>query len=112
MSLNGAKALRSLDGNLELLKELAAIFSEDSSEVLSDFKSAVTAQDAAGARLAAHSLKGMTCNFYATDEIEQIAFLEQAAVEENWEVLADASQTLEQIVQRLLTEMRSENWIR
>lgn len=111
MSVNGDQALKSLDGNLGLLKELAAIFSEDSSQLVSDFRSAISEQDAPKARLAAHSLKGLTSTFYAKEEVEQIASMEQAACDENWPLLSEAANSLDQIVNRLLDEMRAANWI-
>ncbi len=106
MSVDGDQALKSLDGNLGLLKELAAIFAEDSMPLVADFRKAIAEKDAARAKLAAHSLKGLTSTFYAKSEVEQIAAMEQAASEENWELLAGASETLHEIVQGLIDEMR------
>lgn len=111
MSVNGDQALKSLDGNLDLLKELAAIFSEDSSQLVEEFNAAIEEKDASKARLAAHSLKGLTSTFYAQSEVEQIAAMEQAASEGNWPALTDAPQEIQEIVQQLLSEMRAAKWI-
>lgn len=111
MPINGDQALKSLDGNLGLLKELAAIFADDSPQLLDEFESAVADQNVANARLAAHSLKGLTSTFYASPEVEKIATIEQAAAEGNWNTINDATQSLRQIVDELLVEMRNANWL-
>ncbi len=111
MPVNGEQALKSLDGNLGLLKELAAIFAEDSVEILDDFKDAVVTKDAGKAKLAAHSLKGLTSTFYAASEVEYIATLENAASNEDWSLLSNSSEQLNKIIANLIDEMRREKWL-
>ena len=72
-------ALRALDGSRMLLHELAVMFCEDAPLAMEELKQAIEADDAAGARRAAHSLKGLTATFYAKPTIELAQHLELKA---------------------------------
>lgn len=56
-------ALQRLEGDRDLLCEVALIFADDSGPLLADLAAALQASDAVGAKLAAHSLKGLASNF-------------------------------------------------
>lgn len=111
MPINEVQALKSLDGNRDLLMELASIFAEDSPKLVADFREAVLERDASRAKLFAHSLKGLTSTFYATAEVDQIAVFEQAASEADWAILDSAANTLDGIIQSLIHSMQTARWL-
>jgi HPt (histidine-containing phosphotransfer) domain-containing protein len=111
MPINEEQALQSLDGSKDLLRDLAAIFAEDSPQLVDDFRAAVAERDANRAKLSAHSLKGLTSTFYARSEVDQIAAIEQAATEEDWKSLESAPKTLDEIIRSLIDSMRSASWL-
>lgn len=74
-------ALAALDGQRELLCELATIFCEDCPVLLQELQAAVDAGDTDNARLLTHSLKGLAATFYAQPTLEWAARLEQEAAE-------------------------------
>ena len=57
--------LRALDGERELLSQLATMFVEDAPELLTTLEQAVAAGDCLIARRTVHSLKGLAATFYA-----------------------------------------------
>jgi len=59
------KALASVDGDTELLRELAGLFLGDCPTQMAAIGQAIATGDAAGLRSAAHALKGAACNFGA-----------------------------------------------
>lgn len=74
-------ALAALDGQRELLCELATIFCEDCPVLLQELQAAVDAGDVENARLLTHSLKGLAATFYAQPTLEWASRLEQEAAE-------------------------------
>jgi HPt (histidine-containing phosphotransfer) domain-containing protein len=60
-----AAALRRLGGDVELLRELAAIYVQDAPELVLQATSALAQRDLQQAAHAAHSLKGLSSNFSA-----------------------------------------------
>ena len=71
-----AAALDEVDGDEELLGELAQIFLEDSTRLLSAVQSAAAAGDAGQLMRAAHALKGSVANFGARRAVEAALRLE------------------------------------
>ncbi len=60
-----AKAFRASIGDIELMRELVAVFFEDSKKFLTDAQEAFSERDAEALYHAAHSLKGMVGNYSA-----------------------------------------------
>jgi HPt (histidine-containing phosphotransfer) domain-containing protein len=108
MAINELHALELLDGNRTLLKELAVIYAEDSVGLVEDFNVAVQARDAEKARLAIHSLKGITASFFAEVEIGLLSRIELYASELDWDRLDKARNDVSQAVKALVVEMKDQ----
>jgi two-component system, sensor histidine kinase and response regulator len=74
--IDSASALARLEGDVELLKELVALFLTDLPEMLTSLREAVTAGDANAIERAAHRLKGAVSNFAAQPAFEAVLKLE------------------------------------
>jgi len=77
------RALQALDGNAELLKDLASMFVEDAPLLLVQLKIALADNRPTQARLVVHGLKGLVATFYAKSVVEIAQRLEDAAAEGN-----------------------------
>lgn len=60
-----AAALRRIDDDRSLLRDLAVIFIEDAPSMIATLQSSIPSGAAAEVERAAHSLKGLAANFYA-----------------------------------------------
>jgi signal transduction histidine kinase/CheY-like chemotaxis protein len=60
-------------GNMQLLRELIAVFRDDCARLLPDLRQALDRKDPAGVRLAAHTLKGMV-SFFAAEQARAAAY--------------------------------------
>ena len=69
-------ALQSVDGDTELLVEMAELFLQDSARLLQEIGEAVAAGDASGLHRSAHTLKGSVANFAAEEACETAFQLE------------------------------------
>jgi HPt (histidine-containing phosphotransfer) domain-containing protein len=69
-------ALQSVDGDTELLVEMAQLFLQDSSRLLDEIGQAIQAGNASGLHRSAHTLKGSVANFVATEACETALQLE------------------------------------
>ena len=77
--INVERALKALDGNTELLKDLANMFGEDAPILLEELKVALKGNHPINVRSAVHSLKGLIATFYAKNGVEIAQRLEDAA---------------------------------
>ena len=66
-------ALQSVDGDRELLAEMAELFLQDSGRLLDEIGQAIQARNAGGLHRSAHTLKGSVANF-AAGEARETAF--------------------------------------
>jgi HPt (histidine-containing phosphotransfer) domain-containing protein len=73
------RALQALDCNLELLKDLASMFVEDSPVLLEQLQWALSNKKTTDVRSIMHSLKGLMSTFYATTGVELAQRLEDSA---------------------------------
>ena len=62
-SFDEAAALSRLDGDRDLLRELAGLFAEQFPEFLTSTAAAIDAGDAAGVQRSAHTMRGSVANF-------------------------------------------------
>ncbi|SFU98063.1 hybrid sensor histidine kinase/response regulator [Pseudoduganella namucuonensis] len=76
--LDWAAALQRLDGDAELLRELAALFLEDGPQLLRELREAAAAGETGRAARAVHSLKGVLVNFGAMRAIAAATRLGEA----------------------------------
>ncbi len=74
-------ALAALDGQKDLLCELASMFCEDSPQLLTELQAAVAEGDTAKVRRSTHSLKGLAATFYAQPTVDIAQRLELEAAE-------------------------------
>ena len=86
-------ALQRLDGDTELLLELAGIFLDDGPGLLDELRAALQAGDASASQRGVHTLKGVLVNFGAQRAIgltERLSTsLHQGTQREEWLLLAD-----------------------
>jgi HPt (histidine-containing phosphotransfer) domain-containing protein len=84
-------ALLRVDGDVELLKEIAIIFLEDYPKVLAEIRAAIADGDAKQLEASAHTLKGSVANFGAAAVVASALRLElmgrAALLERSSEVL-------------------------
>lgn len=93
--------LNRLGGDLELFRELALIYAEDSGPMLDRVRASATKADSFALEHAAHALKGLASNF-APNEVEQIAQqLEVRGREKSWEGVDELTERLAQSVKAL-----------
>jgi HPt (histidine-containing phosphotransfer) domain-containing protein len=74
-----AAALDHLDGDTELLADMAILFLEESAQQLSAIRMAVVRADALALQRAAHRLKGAVANFAAEEALNAVVRLENIA---------------------------------
>jgi HPt (histidine-containing phosphotransfer) domain-containing protein len=100
-------ALSRVGGDLELLKEIAAIFLEDSPKILGEIRGALEKKDAQAVERAAHNLKGSVANFGARSTVEAALRLEQIGRSGQLEHATEALQVLEQVLSVLRRELEA-----
>lgn len=94
-----AEALARLDGDQELLQELASIFLSESPEILERLRSAVERGDAHAVAAEAHSMKGSVANFCVSSATEAALAIERMGSEKNLSSAPAAVRHLENILE-------------
>ncbi len=97
-----SSTLRRVDGDWELLRELAVLFGEACAEMLADIHSAIQKQDTMRLRQAAHTLKGEASNFGAAATVAVALRLEVMGRDEDLTGADTAYTDLENALDRLL----------
>jgi len=106
------RALQALDGNAELLKDLASMFVEDAPELLVQLKSAVADHRPTQARAVVHGLKGLVATFYAKSGVEIAQRLEDAAAEGDLSLFYKGElEQLEKSVGLIMSEFEALGWV-
>ena len=100
-TLNWSAALARLEGDNELLAEMAALFVVECPRMLSVVHEAIARQDAKMLERAAHALKGSVGNFAAPAALDAALTLEMAADGADFEQARLACAILEQALERL-----------
>lgn len=106
-SFDTASALGRLDGNLGLLKELAAIFLDQLPELLVNLRQAVTTKDARALESVAHKLKGSLGHFDARPACQVAERLEDLGREGALESAGPAYEELVKEIDRLKLALTS-----
>lgn len=101
MVFNHSVALEQMDGDAEMLTELASLFLDDCPELLMEVKRAYEERDPAGLSQAAHSLKGSVSNFGARRAYNAAFRVEQSARVSNWDDCGAACRQLESEIELL-----------
>ncbi len=99
-------ALARVDGDRELLKEIAGLFLEECPGSLEAVRAAVAAGDPAALQRAAHSLKGAVSNFGERTAHKAALRLEDMGRAGDLAGSADALRELEEALARLISELR------
>jgi HPt (histidine-containing phosphotransfer) domain-containing protein len=103
--IDTASALVRVEGDVELLKELVALFLKDLPEMLTTLREAVTAGDATAIERAAHKLKGSVGNFAARPAFEAALRLEVLGRDATLSEAGSAYAELENEINRLQSAM-------
>ncbi|AMV38421.1 response regulator [Planctomyces sp. SH-PL62] len=96
-----AAALGRLDGDVELMRELAGLFLDECPRRMTEIHEAILHRDATGLKNAAHTLRGSVANFGAPEATEAAHRLEAAARDQGWADVGPAWAALEQAIERL-----------
>ena len=105
--LDRATALARVGGDLELLKEIAALFLDEYPRALDDMHKALAAGDAHTLERAAHGLKGSVANFGAPAAVDAAFQLEQAGKAGKLDQVPAALAALERTLACLHAELSS-----
>ena len=101
-----AELLTRVDNDLELLRDLVAIFQDDFPRHLDTLRRAVAANDLREVKVASHTLKGMLANLAVSRAATAAAQLEQLAGAGSTESIGSALAEFEREVDGLLVEMQ------
>lgn len=104
---NLQELLARVDNDLELVRDLLAIFHEDSPEHISSLGRAVAAGDLSSVAAVAHSLKGMLSNLSALRASAAVARLERMARNGEKEGLTEAFKAFQREMNSLTQELAS-----
>jgi signal transduction histidine kinase/CheY-like chemotaxis protein len=94
-------ALERMDGNRELLADMATFFLEDSPELMARIRQGLQNESCEEVRRASHSLKGLASNFGAGRTVQTARTIEKAAEAGDLSMAADHFPELEQCVDEL-----------
>ena len=103
--IDTASALARVGGNVELLREMMALFLDELPGLLTSLREAVTAEDAKAVEHAAHKLKGSVGNFSAHPAFEALLELEILGRDGNLSKAEPVYADLEKEIQRLKSAM-------
>lgn len=106
-TIDEAAALAALNGDRQLLCELAQIFVEDTPGLLEEVEVALNQERIDVARRLVHSLRGLSSTFFASPTTEIAKRLEEAASQGQIDVLRDGGyQRLKTAFQELVEQLR------
>ena len=106
------RALQALDGNAELLKDLANMFVEDAPVLLAQLKNALVDECPTRARAVVHGLKGLAATFYAKTGVEIAQRLEDAAGEGDLSLFFKGElEQLERSIGSIMSEFEALGWV-
>jgi HPt (histidine-containing phosphotransfer) domain-containing protein len=106
------RALRALDGNSELLKDLASMFVEDAPLLLVQLKNALADKRPTQARAVVHGLKGLVATFYAKTGVEIAQRLEDSAAEGDLSLFSKGElEQLERSVGSIIRDFEALGWV-
>lgn len=105
--LDRAAALARVGGDLELLKEIAALFLDEYPRALDEIHKALASGDSRALEHAAHGLKGSVANFGARAAVDAAFELEQFGKAGKLDQVAPALISLERALAGLHAELSS-----
>ncbi len=95
-------ALARMGSNVELAREMLALFREDAPLYLSRLSGALARGDSAGVRHASHSLRGMLCMFGAEAAMQVAQLLEQMGTDGDLTAARAQTEMLDSEISRFL----------
>jgi two-component system, sensor histidine kinase and response regulator len=98
-------ALDRVEGDSDLLREMAAVFLENCDAMLDDVRRAAASRDARALERGAHALKGCLANLAADEAWHAAAHVESLGREKDLDRVPEACSQLEQAVERLRPAM-------
>ncbi len=98
-------ALARVDNDMELFREIAALFFDDSVKLLGEIREAITLGDMQKLELAAHTLKGAISNFFAKEAFDAALKMEMLAREKKLRELDSVYSELDHQIERLVTAL-------
>lgn len=101
------RSLARLGGNPDLFAEIVVLFLEDAPQLLKRARDGLVQQNLSELERAAHSLKGLSVNFDATQLVSAASRLEQMARARDLERAAACLPELEREFARLQTELQA-----
>ena len=96
-----AAALERMDGDVELMKELAGLFLGEWPQRMEEIGQAITQRDPARLQRAAHTLKGSVGNFAALQAFETAQRLEHDGQKLDWDRAEEHWSALKEAIGRL-----------
>ncbi|MEW6238684.1 MAG: response regulator [Candidatus Omnitrophota bacterium] len=109
--INKESVLEQVDGDLEQVRELAAMFIENSKDIMEKIRKAINETDFEGLREAAHSLKGIVSFFGAHAARESALQLELIGRNGQKEKMQSAWDSLDGEMIRLRNALKELEWI-
>ena len=106
-AFNLTEALERVDGDMDLLKEIAEIFLEDSPNQMKEIRDGISNGDATTVERAAHTLKGSAGNFAAKRVYDAAYKLEVIGREERMGEAEGALKTLEKEMEILKEALKT-----
>ncbi len=107
------RALQALDGNAELLKDLASMFAEDAPILLGQLKTALVDNNPTAVRSVVHGLKGLVATFYAKQGVDIAQRLEDSAANGELELFFKGQlEQLEEVIGSILSEFVALGWVK
>ena len=103
--IDTASALARVEGDVELLKEVVALFLKELPELVTNLREAITARDGSAIERAAHNLKGSVGNFAAQPAFEAALKLEVLGRNGSLSEAEPAYCELEKEIERLKSAM-------
>jgi PAS domain S-box-containing protein len=100
-TFNRAAALKRVDGDVELMKELVGLFLGECPRWMGEIRAALTSRDAAKLEHAAHTLKGSVGNFAAAEAVAAAQRLEAIGRAADWRRAEEAWTALNAAIDRL-----------
>ncbi len=100
-------ALSRVGGDVELLREIAALFLEEYPRVLEELRAAIARGDAKDLERTAHGLKGSVSNFGARTAVEGARMLESMGRAQQMADVGPAIHTLELALAALKPELEA-----
>lgn len=98
-------ALSRVDDDMELFREISALFFDESAKLLGEIREAMRLGDMQKLEIAAHTLKGAISNFFAKDAFDAALKMEMAAREKSLREVEAAYPELDRQVERLVSAL-------